>query len=489
MTLIVMFGIWCLKFEICPAQAQDWWPFGKKKTEVTVNHAAVARDPRVTTSYAPVVQLVAPSVVTIKAKRHVQPGDPTAGRQWPPFPGADDDRQLPRGGQGSGVIVTGDGYILTNNHVVAGQDRLQVNLPDRDTDYEAKLIGADAKSDLAVLKINARDLPAATLGDSGQLAVGDVVLAIGNPFDLGQTVTVGIVSGLGRNDARILGHGSYANFIQTDAAINSGNSGGPLVDTAGRVIGINTAILSPHGGNLGIGFAIPVNLARFIMAQLITHGKVTRGYLGVQIQNLDAELAASYGRDPGQGVLVTKVEAGAAAEKAKLQRGDLITAVNDEPARDAQTLRLAISSLPPGTALKITYFRHGRAAVTTVTLGQLPADPAADDPDHPADGDADAEGAGALLKGLGLDIRAIPPELRRNLNLRDNLGGVLITKVDPNSAAADKGCRRGAVILEINDQPVATVKEAVEAVRQSKATVRLYLWDNGFTHYLALKKD
>ncbi|MDR2462706.1 MAG: Do family serine endopeptidase, partial [Verrucomicrobiales bacterium] len=478
----VLFGIWSLELGIRPAPAQDWWPFGKKRTEVTVSNTPVSRETRISTSYAPIVKLVAPSVVTIKTKRNVK----TGGDLRQAFPGLDDDPP-PAREQGSGVIVTSDGFILTNNHVVAGQDRISVYLPDSTAEYDAKLIGADAKSDIAVLKINARDLPAATLGDSNLLEVGDVVLAIGNPFNIGQTVTMGIVSGLGRNRAQLLGSNSYENFIQTDASINSGNSGGPLVDTEGRLVGINTAIISPNGGNLGIGFAIPANMARFIMEQLITHGKVTRGYLGVQIQDLDPEMAESYGRGASQGVLVTKVENSSAAERGGLRRGDIITAVNDEPVRDAQALRLAISSLAPGTSLKITHLRDGADHTVSVILGRLPDESVtsgggAPMPDNAADGDNVS-----AIKSLGIDIQAITSDLRRKLNLRDP-GGVVVTKINPNSVAADKGIRPGAVILEINDKPVAAVKDALDAVRQSKPTVRLYVWINGMTHYVALKK-
>ncbi|MDR1191927.1 MAG: Do family serine endopeptidase [Verrucomicrobiales bacterium] len=481
LALAALLGIWSLDLGTAPASAQDWWPFGKKRAEVTVSAAPVTRRAELTTSYAPVVKLIAPSVVTIRARRSVRADD---ARQ--PFADAD---APPARESGSGVIVSADGYILTNNHVVAGQDRITVILPTDGAEHEARLIGADAKSDVAVLKINARDLPAATLGDSDQLEVGDVVLAIGNPFDLGQTVTMGIVSGLGRKNLRILERGAYANFIQTDAAINSGNSGGALVDVEGRVIGINTAIISASGGNLGIGFAIPVNMARFIMEQLIAHGKVTRGYLGVHIDNLDADLAASYGRRSNQGVLIQSVETGSPAARAGLRRGDIITAVNDEPATDAHTLRLAVSSLAPNTALVINYLRDGAEHSASVTLARLPDHATAGGGAPMPDRAADAGRAGATIKALGLDIQPLTADLRRELNLRDTVSGVVIARVDPNSAAADKGLRRGTVILEINDQPVAAVKEVIEAVRQSRLVVRLYLSDDGITRYVALKKS
>ncbi|MDR0532938.1 MAG: Do family serine endopeptidase [Verrucomicrobiales bacterium] len=465
-----------------PAQAQDWWPFGKKKTEVQVNNVPIARAANISTSYAPIVKTIAPSVVTIKTKRNAKPDS------QPDFPSDDDDSQ-PQRALGSGVIVTSDGYILTNNHVVAGRDRILVDLSDnKDHEYEAKLVGADKKSDLAVLKIDVKDLPAATLGDSSLMEVGDVVLAIGNPFDIGQTVTMGIISGLGRNDTSILGQGSYANFIQTDAAINSGNSGGPLVDMQGRVIGINTAIISPNGGNLGIGFAIPINMARFIMEQLIANGKVTRGYLGVQIDNLDPDLASSYGRRSSQGVLITKVEAGTPADKAKLQRGDIITEVNDEPVKDAQTLRLAVSSLAPNTQLKVKYIRNGKESTATVVLGKLPDGDGNANNNPSSDDNTDSSGI-TTVKGLGFDIQALTPDIRRSLNLSPELNGVVIARVDPNSSAADKGLRRGTIILEVNDKPVTGIKDAIDAIKQGQSVVRLYIWDSGFTHYVALKKS
>jgi serine protease Do len=471
------------------AQAQDWWPFGKKKTEVLVNTAPVARDTKVTTSYAPIVKAVAPGVVTIKTKRNVKAGNQNDGNQPFLLPGTDDDSggNQPLRGLGSGVIITEDGYILTNNHVVDGQDRILVDLPNnKDMEYEAKLIGADPKSDIAVLKIEAKGLPAAILGDSSQLEVGDVALAIGNPFGIGQTVTMGIISGLGRNS--ILGDNStYENFIQTDAAINMGNSGGALVDVEGRVIGINTAIISPARANLGIGFAIPINMARFIMEQLITHGKVTRGYLGVQIDNLDSDLASSYGRRSSQGVLITKVETGTPADKAKLQRGDIITEVNDDPVKDAQSLRLAVSSLAPNTSLKVKYIRAGKENAVTVVLGKLPGsgDSGGISTD---DSSVDNSSISSSIKDLGFDIQALTPDIRRSLNLPTELNGVVIGRVDPNSNAADKGLRRGTVILEVSDKFITSIKDANDAIKQSGTVVRLYVWDNGYTHYVALKK-
>src|SRR5690349_11258181 len=315
-------------------------------------------------SYADLVNRVAPAVVTIRSTERAR-----AAQQ---FPFSDDptlreffgdrmpqQQQTPQRvqGVGSGVIVNSDGYILTNHHVVDGALEIKVELTDNRT-FTAKLVGSDAPSDLAVLKIDAKDLPVLHLGDSDKVRVGDAVLAVGNPLGIGQTVTSGIVSAKGRTTG--LSDGSFEDFLQTDAAINRGNSGGALVNTSGELIGINSQILSPSGGSIGIGFAIPSNMAKAVMDQLLKTGKVRRGMLGVTIQSIDADLASSFNLPAARGAIVTTVAAGGPADKAGLKRGDVITAINKQPVLDNNSLRNLVASLPPGSNVEVTAQRNGR---------------------------------------------------------------------------------------------------------------------------------
>ena len=327
-------------------------------------------------SYAEVVSRVAPSVVSVRSARRVH-----APRQHPFF---DDPRfrdffgeraprvpqnELPRQqGMGSGIIVSDEGYILTNHHVIDGAEEIRVELNDRRT-YPARLVGSDAPSDLAVLKVEERNLPALAMGDSDAARVGDVVLAIGNPLGLEQTVTAGIISAKGRSTG--LSDGSFEDFLQTDAPINQGNSGGALVSAAGELVGINSQILSPTGGNIGIGFAIPANMAKSVMEQLIRNGKVRRGSLGVTIQPVTSDIAASLGLQDVRGALVNSVSTGSPAERAGLRQGDVITAFNGAPIADTNSLRNAVAGTQPGAEVSLTVRREGREQQLRATLGEL----------------------------------------------------------------------------------------------------------------------
>ena len=324
-------------------------------------------------SYAAIVDRVAPAVVTIRSQRTVR----TSAQQWPDNPlfreffGDRIPRQAPErreGGMGSGVIVRADGYILTNHHVVEGAQQVEVELTDGRS-LKAKVIGSDAPSDLAVLKVDAKNLQTLPLGDSDAVRVGDVVLAVGNPLGVGQTVTMGIVSAKGRSTG--LGDGSFEDFIQTDAPINRGNSGGALVNTRGELIGINSQILSPSGGNIGIGFSIPAEMAKNVMTQLIERGDVRRGRLGVTIQHITPDVAQGLGLASVNGALVNDVEGGGPAAKAGVKRGDVITALNGQPVKDSNVLRNEIAQLQPGTTAKLTVRRDGSERELTVTLGEL----------------------------------------------------------------------------------------------------------------------
>lgn len=326
-------------------------------------------------SYADTVSKATPAVVTIHAQTRVrQPqqypfmDDPFFRR----FFGERGQQQAPnqptREGLGSGVIVREDGYILTNHHVIDGADQIEVDLNDNRS-LQAQVVGTDAPSDLAVLKINASGLPTLILGDSDRTRVGDVVLAIGNPLGVGQTVTMGIISAKGRQTG--LSNGSFEDFLQTDAPINRGNSGGALVSTNGELIGINSQILSPSGGSIGLGFAIPSNMARNVMDQLINSGKVRRGQLGIVVLEIPADQASKLGVTRGQGVLVYQVQAGSGAERAGLRQGDVITALNGQPVTDPNTFRNAIASTPPGTEVTLTIKRDGGDRQVRATLGEF----------------------------------------------------------------------------------------------------------------------
>jgi len=330
-------------------------------------------------SYADVVAKAAPAVVTIHSTMRVrQPqqfpfmNDPFF-RQFFGDRGNQQEQQQPvREGLGSGVIVREDGYILTNHHVIDGADKIQVDLNDNRT-FEAKVVGSDPPSDLAVLKVNASGLPVLALGDSDRTRVGDVVLAIGNPLGVGQTVTMGIISAKGRQTG--LSNGSFEDFLQTDAPINRGNSGGALVSTNQELIGINSQILSPSGGSIGLGFAIPSNMARTVMEQLINNGKVRRGQLGVTVLKIPSEQASQLGVTQGPGVVVYQVQSGSGADRAGLKRGDVLTALNGTAITDPNTFRNAIASTPPGSEVTLTVKRDGSDRQVRVTLGEFTPPP------------------------------------------------------------------------------------------------------------------
>jgi serine protease Do len=455
---------------------------------LVVNEAPLSRDSRMTTSFAPIVKRVAPSVVYVYSTKTVRNQNP----QLMPFFGDPFFRQFfgdrfgsrqrqPRTFKqqslGSGVIVTRDGYILTNNHVVDGADEIKVLLAKDKREFAAKIVGKDQKADIAVLKIEASDLSYLTLADSDKLEVGDVVLAIGNPFGVGQTVTMGIISALGRGG---MGIEDYEDFIQTDAAINPGNSGGALVDAEGRLIGINTAILSRSGGNQGVGFAIPINLARNIMNQLIKHGKVERGYLGVAIRDLTPDLAQAFKAPDTHGALVEDVTAKSAAAEAGLRNGDVVIGLNGKPVDDSRHLRLAVGEMSPGTSVQLEVLRDGKERSFSVTLREMPGQQlTANNNEGPDNVDSDALN--------GVEVGNIDENARQQLNLPSDVKGALIISVDENSASYDAGLREGDVILEINRQSVHNADEAVEVSKHVKTKVTLVrVWSHGGSHYITV---
>jgi serine protease Do len=417
-------------------------------------------------SYADVVSRVTPAVVTIRSARRGRPAQQHPFMDDPMFREFFGDR-LPRGqqpegrerGLGSGVIVSPDGYILTNHHVIDGAEEITIEMSDRKT-VNAKLIGSDPPSDLAVLKIEMTGLPVAPMGNSDQVRVGDVVLAIGNPLGIGQTVTSGIISAKGRSTG--LSDGSFEDFLQTDAAINRGNSGGALINTNGELVGINSQILSPSGGNIGIGFAIPTNMARSVMDQLLKSGKVRRGQLGVVVQPVTSDLASSLGMQEARGVIVSSIQPGSGADKAGLRQGDVIVSLNDTPVNDPNTLRNKVASTQPGTQVTLNIVRDTREQKLQVTLGELAAD-AKRNEERTGSNNPVPEESGKL----GITVNPVTPELARQLNLGNTAEGLVISSVDPNGPAADAGLQQGDVILSINQQKLRATADLTGAIQRA----------------------
>ncbi len=438
-------------------------------------------------SFASVVQPALPGVVNIYSSRVVRrPGLPMPFFNDPFFQQffGEEFGQLfsqPERVQslGSGVIVRSDGIILTNNHVIEGASDVSVVLSDR-RKFKATIVGTDPQTDVAVLRISATGLTALPLGDSSKAQVGDIVFAIGNPFGVGETVTMGIVSAKGRSDLALEGRNAYEDFIQTDAAINPGNSGGALINTRGEVIGINTAILtdSPMSrGNIGIGFAIPINMARHVMEQILEHGKVRRGYLGVLIQDVTPELAQQFGLSRPQGALVSQVEPDSPAARAGLERGDIILKFNGEEINSSADLRARVAQTSPSTTVRLDIFRNGQTRQVSVTLGELPGTLA-----------AGGAGAGSALEGV--QVQTLTPELAQRLGLSANTFGVVVTSVAPNSPAAAAGLQRGDVILEVNRHRVANAAQFQAMVEQAgNRPVLLLVNRGGQTFYLTIAPE
>jgi len=355
-------------------------------------------------------------------------------------------------GQGSGFLISKDGYILTNNHVVGDADKIRVKLHDG-RELDAKRIGSDSRSEVAVIKIEGKDFPFVELGDSAALEVGEWVIAIGTPFGLAETLTVGVVSAKGRSN---IGITEYEDFIQTDAAINPGNSGGPLLNIEGKAIGINTAIFSQSGGYMGIGFAIPINMAASIKDQLVKSGKVVRGYIGIAIRDVDKDIAAQFGLEEPEGILVDSVVPGSAGEKAGLTHGDVVLKVNGEKAPSAAAFRNLAASNPPGTKFNLNVLRDGKKKDVSVATEEL------------AEGGAASGRAQDLFKKLGLTLQNLTPDLAARFGYR--MGeGVIVSEVDVDGQAAALGIAPGCLIMSVGRRKVSTVDEFVDAV---KATAR-----------------
>jgi serine protease Do len=492
-----------------------------------IQDAPVNREARTVTSYSPIIKRAAPSVVNIYSTRTVkvrrQPmlpfledpmfrqffGDQFDRQQSPnlnPNPGRRGPRGNGSGGSspegqsltrkeqslGSGVIVSPEGYVLTANHVVEGADPngVKVSLAAGGKEYTAKIIGTDPQTDVAVLKIDAQNVSAIAIADSDQLEVGDIVMAIGNPFGVGQTVTMGMVSALGRTSLDII-PGGYENFIQTDASINQGNSGGALIDAEGRLVGINTAIFSPSGGNAGIGFAVPVNLARSVMERLISSGTVTRGYLGLGLQpEITSKIAQQFNLPDQSGAMVTEVMPDTPAAKAGLQSGDVVRELNGKKITDRDQFRLTVSQMAPGTKVNLKILRSEPGGKPTerniaVTLAALPGDLTSNHGKR-NETNPDADSGEDSLDGV--EVTDLDAQTRSQLKIPANVKGALVSNVEEGSTSAEAGLRQGDVILEINRQPVRNADDAVDLSRKAKGELTLLrVWRNGGSSFLTVE--
>lgn len=421
----------------------------------------------VVTSYADIVEPVQKAVVSVYATKIVHERVPVS-KLNKSQQGAPPSRESKEQGLGSGVIVSANGFILTNNHVIEGADELSVSLPDG-RDFIAKVIGTDPKTDIAVVKIEAKNLPVLSLSDSDKLRVGDLVFAVGNPLGIGQTVTMGIVSAKGRNNLGLLGSvNGYEDFIQTDAAINLGNSGGALIDAKGRLVGINSAIISTTHGNIGIGLAIPVNLAASIMYSLIETGSVNRGYLGISVDSINPGNAEKLGLNKDtKAVIINEVTPNSPAEKAGLKLSDAILSINDKPVTSVQDLRLLVSQIPPDTEITINMVRTGKEITIKARLGLL-ADNAKNE----------------FLPGI--NVTRLTDELRQRINLSEHIDGLVVTDVERTSPYFER-LTPNMVITEINRQPVTELNAARLLLQPGRNL--LFVYSRGTYRYFAVTKD
>ena len=446
-------------------------------------------------SFADLVERVSPAVVTVTVEQQMKPVQNFNPEELPePF--RDFFNQFGEGGggrqfsmphkavaMGSGFIIDKSGYIVTNNHVVADGKKITVKLPDG-REFAAKLLGSDDATDIAVLKIKSdKPLPTVEFGDDHTVRVGDWVIAVGNPFGLSNTVTAGIISSIGRD----VGNGPYTDYLQIDAPINRGNSGGPTFDLEGKVIGMNSMIYSPSGGSVGIGFAIPSSTIHDVVAQLEAHGRVARGYLGVQIQNVTPEIAASLGSHDVKGAIVASVVGGGPASKAGFQPGDVVLAINGKSVEDSRDLTRRVASLPAGGKAVFSVVRGGTQKTLTATIGAKKDAQLASN-DGPQQNSSAVASTG---EAMGLGLTAVTPDVRRNYNLDDHVNGVLITRVDPESDAADKGLQPGDVVVSIGNKAVHTPQDIKSQIAGAQATGRksvLVLIDgNSGQRFVALK--
>jgi len=446
---------------------------------------------KLSTAFEKVADTISPSVVTISAVAKMKPSkrpprDPSTDSYREFFGDEFFDRMFPDQGQdrgggfgqpgmGTGVVVDKTGHILTNNHVVAGADEVTVRLQN-DKTYKAKVIGSDPKTDLAVVEIKGVDLTPARLGDSDALRIGEWVVAAGNPFGLTNSITAGIVSAKGRS---LMGNGQFEDFIQTDAAINPGNSGGPLVNLNGEVIGINTAIFSKSGGYMGIGFAIPINMAKSVMTSLIRSGKVTRGWLGVGIQPVTEEAAQSFGHSSTEGALVGQVESGSPADKAGIRQGDIITGLNGQKVKTVNHLRNIVAGTKPGSSLEVGLFRGGSTETVMVNVGELKINKEVV-PEPESDTSSD----------LGLSVETLTERTAQQLRLK-RTDGVVVVAVRPGGAAESSGIQPRDIIVSVNGKKVRNVADLNDALKIAnlKNGARFVVDSDGMEHFVFLKSE
>jgi serine protease Do len=475
-----------------------WVLNAKEKTahtgvlKLTLDSRPIDRSAANRVSFADVVKRSAPSVVDVLSTKTVRVqqdmsqffNDPIF-RHFFGMPGG------PQGGDGearphrqkaqslgSGIIVSSDGYILTNNHVVDGADEVKVTFGQPTKEYTATIVGRDPDTDVAVLKIDARGLPSAALGDSDMLEVGDTVLAIGDPFGVGATVTHGIVSALGRNTNQ--GIEAFEDFIQTDAPINPGNSGGALLDSEGRVIGINTAILSHSGGSNGVGFAIPINLVKSVAEQLVSKGRVERGFIGVTLEELTPDLAAQFGVEAG--ALVSDVTPGKPGDKAGLKSGDIITKLNGKAVENRNQLQIRVSTMPPGTEVQLEFVRNGKTKEVMVKLDTRPSTKAL-----AGDLKAPSSDEGVLN---GVAVSDITPDTREQLQVPADVKGAVVTEVDPDSGSAEAGIAQGDIIMELDHKAVHNADEAVKLSQEIKGPkVLVRFWRHGSSRFAVVDES
>lgn len=484
---MLLFAIFSTAFFL-PFKAKGQSLFGSL-TSVQQNGEKLTNDgensftPGVRASYADIVEKTAPAVVTIRSERKIAtqtqspPFEDPLFRQFfgDRFPQMKEQPQIQRG-LGSGVIVSSDGTILTNNHVVDGASEVKVDLSNKQT-YTAKVVGTDAPSDLAVLKIEAENLPTIPVGNSDNVRVGDVVLAIGNPLGLRQTVTSGIISAKSRQTG--ISDGSFEDFLQTDAPINQGNSGGALINVNGELIGINSQILSPSGGNIGIGFAIPSNMAKSVMNQLIQTGKVRRGLLGVGIQDVTSALAESFELKGVRGVIVNSVSQESPADKAGLKRGDVIVSFNGTNIADGNELRNKVAQTAPGTEVSVGFLRDHKEQTVKVTLGEF---------QQKISDETDSKNVEPEKGKLGLSLQQLTPQIAGQLGLKNISEGLVVTEVQPGSAADEAGIEQGDVITEINQQSVKTIDDVKQAITKAGSKPLLLLVNRqGQTTFVSVK--
>jgi serine protease Do len=465
-------------------------PLSLKYDNTPINRAATQGQ-----SFSPIVQKVTPSVVQVYVTTKAGNGNGNMGmnqdlqdqlrrffgRQFPQMP----EQQSPgEKALGSGVIISSDGYILTNNHVVQNARTIQVKLTDNRT-FSGKVIGTDPATDVALVKIDADNLQPITFADSDQAEVGDVVLAVGDPFGIGQTVTEGIISAKNRQGLSEEGD-SDESFIQTDAAINPGNSGGALVDTNGRLVGMNTAILSRSGGNQGIGFAVPSDLCRWVADSLIKNGKVERGELGVTIQQLSPELAKAMNIHRTNGAVVADVKPNSPADKAGIKSGDVVVQFDNKPIEDYNTLKLMVAESAPGKSVPVQIDRDGQTLNLNVTLQELSQNNTLAKNEPNSNGN-DGQQNDALH---GVGVQDLDHQTRDEMNIPANVHGAIITQVDPGSASAEAGLKEGDVIEEINHQPVRNAEDAdrLTANKGGSGETLVKVWNQNGSHYVAVQE-